>query len=101
MDGNVVGVNGDNHRSGLLGEPSSSVLVEVAGRANRDRLGVVDGVFDEGKELFVVFWEDVCRERVNCQLYSGWRLGKRKPGAITDGEGLVKAAGEGIEVWGV
>jgi len=61
----------------------------------------VDGVLDEGEELFVIFWEDVCGDRVNCQLYSGWRLGKRKPGVITDGEGLVEAAGEGIEIWGV
>jgi len=58
-DGNVVGVNRDNHRSGLLGEPSRSVLVKVPGRANRDRLGVVDGGFDEGKELFVIVREDV------------------------------------------
>jgi len=61
----------------------------------------VDGVFDEGKELFVVIREDVGWDRVNCQLYSGWRLGKRKPGVITDGERLVEAAGEGIEVRGV
>jgi len=51
--------------------------------------------------LFIVVREDVGWDRVNCQLYSGWRLGKCKPGVITDGEGLVKAAGEGIEVWGV
>ena len=38
---------------------------------------------------------------MNCQLYSGWRLGKHKPGIIPDGEGLVEAAGESIEVWGV
>jgi len=38
---------------------------------------------------------------VNCQLYSGWRLGKRKPGVIPDWEGLVEAAGESIEVRGV
>jgi len=38
---------------------------------------------------------------VNCQLYSGWRLGKHKPGVIPDGEGLVEAAGESIEVRGV
>jgi len=38
---------------------------------------------------------------VNCQLYSGWRLGKRKPTFVPDGEGLVEAAGEGIEVQGV
>ena len=61
-DGNVVRVNGDNHRSGLLGEPSSSVLVKVPGRANHDRLAIVDGVFDEGKELFVVVKEDVGRD---------------------------------------
>jgi len=55
-DENVVGVNGDNHRSGLLGKPSSSVLVKVPGRANRDRLRVVDGILDESEELFVVLW---------------------------------------------
>jgi len=38
---------------------------------------------------------------VNCQLYSGWRLGKRKPGIVPDGKGLVESAGEGIEVRGV
>jgi len=97
-DGKVVGLNGENHRSGLRGEPRSSVLVKVPGRANRDRLGVVDGVFDEGEKLFVVVGDYVRWDRVNCQPYSGWRLGKRKPGVITDREGLVKAAVEGIEV---
>jgi len=58
-DGNVVRVKGDNHQSGLLGKPSGSVLVKVPGRVNRDPLGVVDGVFDEGKRLFVVVREDV------------------------------------------
>ena len=38
---------------------------------------------------------------MNCQLYSGWCLGKRKPGIIPDGEGLVEAAGESIEIGGV
>jgi len=38
---------------------------------------------------------------VNCQLYSGWRLGKRKPGSVPNGEGLVETAGESIEVRGV
>jgi len=38
---------------------------------------------------------------VNCQLYSGRRLGKRKPEIVHYGEGLVEAAGEGIEVRGV
>jgi len=38
---------------------------------------------------------------VNCQLYSSWRLGKRKPGIGSDGEGLVEAVGESIEVRGV
>ena len=49
--------------------------------------------------MIVVFREDVGWDRVNCQLYSGWCLGKRKPGVITDGERLVEAAGKGIEVW--
>jgi len=61
----------------------------------------MDGVFHEGEELVVIFREDVGWDRVNCQLYSGWRLGKRKPGVITDGERLVEAAGEGIEIWRV
>ena len=38
---------------------------------------------------------------MNCQLYSGCRLGKRKPGIISDGEGLGAAAGGSIEIWGV
>jgi len=55
-DGNAVGVNGDNHPSALLGKPSSSVLVKVPGRADRDRLCVVDGVLDEGEEVYVILW---------------------------------------------
>jgi len=61
----------------------------------------VDGVFDECNKLFVVVREDIGWDGVNCLLYSGWCLGKRKPGVITDREGLVEAAGEGIEIWGV
>ena len=44
---------------------------------------------------------------MNCQLYSGWCLGKRKPGIVSDGEGLVEAMGDSTEVgdvgfsWGV
>ena len=38
---------------------------------------------------------------MNCQLYSGWPEGKRKPGIRSHGVGLVEAAGESIEVWGV
>jgi len=38
---------------------------------------------------------------VNCQLYTGWPLGKRKPGIVSDGEGLIEAAGASIEVRGV
>jgi len=58
-DGNVVGVNGDDHRSGLLGEPNSSAPVKVPGRANRDLLRVEDGFLDEVEQLLVVVWEDV------------------------------------------
>ena len=36
----MVGVNGDEHRSGLLGKPSSSVLVKVPRRANHDRFAL-------------------------------------------------------------
>jgi len=85
-DGNIVGVNGDDHRSGLLGEPSSSALVKVPGRTNRDLLCVVDGFLDEVEQLFVVVWEDVGWDRVDRQLYSGWRLGKRKPGIVPTGK---------------
>ena len=38
---------------------------------------------------------------MNCQLYSGRREGKRKPGVRPCGEGLVEAAGESIEVGAV
>ena len=38
---------------------------------------------------------------MNCQLYSGRHEGKRKPGVRSRGVGLVEAAGESIEVWGV
>jgi len=55
----VVGVNADKHRSGLLGKTSSSVFVKLPGRANRDRQGIVNGTFEESKELFVVVREDV------------------------------------------
>ena len=38
---------------------------------------------------------------MNCQLYSGWREGKRKPGIGPCGEELIEAVGESIEVRGV
>ena len=38
---------------------------------------------------------------MNCQLYSGRRKGKRKPGVRPCGKELVEAVGENIEVWGV
>ena len=55
----MVGVDGDNHRSGLLGKPSSLVLVKIPGRANRDRFRVMDGYFEEVEEVVFVIWEDV------------------------------------------
>jgi len=48
-----------------------------------------------------VIWEDVGWDRVNCQLYSGWRLGKHKAGVSPNREELVEAAGKTIEVGGV
>ena len=38
---------------------------------------------------------------MNCHQCSGCRLGQRKPGIVTDGEGLVEVAGDRIEVGGV
>ena len=61
----------------------------------------MDQFLDEVEELVLVFWEDVGWDRLNCQLYSGWRLGKFKPGIVSDREGQVEAAGESIEVGGV
>jgi len=61
-DRNVVGVNGDDHRSGLLCEPNSSALVKVPGRANLDRVPVEDRGFEESDQVFVVVWEDVGRD---------------------------------------
>jgi len=98
---NVVVVDGDDHRSGLVGEPSSSALVKVPCRANHNRVRVEDGVLEEGEQLFVVVREDVGRDCVNFQLYSGWRLGKRKPEIVSDGAGLVEAAGESIKIPGL
>jgi len=57
--GNVVGVNGDNHRGGLIGEPNSAALVKVPGRANRDLLPIADGFLDEVEQLLVVVREDL------------------------------------------
>ena len=79
-DENVVRVNRDNNRSGLLGKPSSSVLVKVPGCANPELFRGIDGILDEGVEFAVVVWEDMGWDRVNCQLYSGWGLGKRNQG---------------------
>jgi len=100
-DENLVRISRDDQRSGLLGKSSSSALVKVPGRANRGLQRIVDGFLNEVEELVVVIWQDVGWDQVNGQLYSGWRLGKRKPEVIPDGKGLVEAAGESIEVWGV
>ena len=97
-DGNVVGVDSDTHRSVLLGAPSSSVLVKEPRRANRDLFRVVDGFLDEVEELFVVISEHIGWEQVNFQLYRGSCRGKRKPGVIPDGQGLVEALVESIEI---
>jgi len=56
--------------------------------------------FDERQELVDFIWEDVGRDRVNCQLYSGWRVGKRKPEFIHDREPLFEVVGDSIEVEG-
>ena len=61
----------------------------------------MDRVFDESQELFVVVREYMDRHPVNCQLNSGWRLGKCEPGVNSGGEGLVEAAGESIKIEGL
>ena len=99
--GTSSGLTETSNRSGLLAEPRSSVLVKVPGSANPDLFRIVDVFLNEGEELFIVVWEYVSWDRVNCQLYSGWRLGKGKPGVIPNGEGLVEEAGESIEVGGI
>ena len=100
-DWNVIGVDGDNHGSGLLGVTSSSVLVNIPGLDNGDLLHVVDRYFDDGEELVVVVWEVLGWDRVNCQRYGGWCLGKGKPEIVPNGAGQVEAAGETIKVGGV
>ena len=62
---------------------------------------MVDGLLEEVEELVVDGWEDLGWDRVNCQLYRGWCLGKHKPRIFPDGEGLVEAVGERIESWGL
>src|ERR1700712_5897631 len=78
-----------------------SVLFKVPGRANLGLFRVVDRLLEEGEELVVLVWEDVRGDRVNCELYRGWRQGKRQPGVRPGGVGLVEASGESIEIGGV
>jgi len=77
------------------------VLVKVPSCPNRDFFCVVDRFVNDGEEFVVVGREDMGWDRVNCQLYSSWCRGKRKPGVIPNWEGLVEVAGESLEVWGV
>jgi len=77
--------------------PSTSVLVKIHGCANPYHFCIVDGILDKGGESVSVVGGDVDCDRVNCQLYGGWRLGKRKKWGIPEREGLIQAVGENID----
>ena len=73
---NVLGVDGDNHRSRVFGYSSSSVLVKVPGHTELDCFRVEDLFSEEEKELVVMVGEDVSRDGVYRQPHSGWRQGE-------------------------
>ena len=58
----VCGVDEDNHGSLFLGYSRISVLVKVPGREDGGRFYVLNGLFEKGKQLVVVLWEDITRD---------------------------------------
>ena len=78
-----------------------AVLVKLPGPGNLDLFRVEDGLREEGQELFIAVGEYIDGDGVYCQLYRGWRQGECSLRVGPDGEGLVEAAGESIEVWGL
>jgi len=54
----VLGVDGDNHRSGLLGLPRISARVKVPGRENLGRFVVEDCLPDIWKEFLFILQEE-------------------------------------------
>jgi len=73
-NGQVIGIIGEDHRSGLLEAYRISVLGNVPGHANHDLLHVQVCFLNETEEIFLVTWSEVDRDLVNCQLYSGGAL---------------------------
>ena len=64
----MLWVDGDNHRSGLLGALRISIRVKVPGRENRGRFVVEDGVANIWQEFLFILWEEAKWEAVNGQL---------------------------------
>jgi len=85
----VQGVDGDNHRSGLLGAPRISAWVTLRGRENRGRFVVQDWLTKIWEEFLFVLGEETKRESVYHQLYRGGGKHERGPGVLAHGEGLV------------
>jgi len=63
-----MGVDGDNHQSGLLGCPRISARVKVPGRENLGRFVVEDCLPDRWEEFLFILREETKRETVNAYL---------------------------------
>ena len=61
----MLGVDGDNHRSGLLGLPRISARVKVPGRENLGRFVVEDCLPDIWKEFLFILQEETKWQAVN------------------------------------
>jgi len=87
----MLGVDGDNHRSGLLGAPRISARVKVPGIENRSRFVIEDclpEIWEEFKFLFIL-GEETQPEGLYCQLYCGGGEDELSPGVFSHREGLV------------
>jgi len=62
---NVLGVDGDNHQSGLIGCPSISARVKVPSRENLGRFVVEDCLADIWEEFLFILREEAQLKAVN------------------------------------
>jgi len=101
MGRNVLGVDGDHHRSGLHGLPRISARVKVPGRENWGRFVIKDCLPEIWEEFLFVLGEQGEREGVYCQLDGGGGVDKKSPGVFAHRERLVECPGAGVAVGGV
>jgi len=97
----VEGVDGDNHRSGLLGLLRISARVKVPGCENRGPFVVENCLHTIWDEFLLILREEPERETVNRELHGCGREDKGAGGVVSNRERLVESSGAGIEEWGV